>query len=226
MHSLSNLNLRGSPICLVDDFAKEVTFNIHFKSMCFYVFIIGYQICEVDLSTYLQQVKKLVPTLQILDGHPLVPGRVKRTSGKKAKFIKAAAELHEETRDTGFMKIKSTMSSSPKNKAPVQKASGAVVEDADPTDKPFAELITSQTKRKATTSAAQQDSGVVAVVDVKKDMGGVWKRKRGSEALTGLQEPEIGTGGPSTWDDPSPHCEDSAAKLPPKSYSRWALKSR
>lgn len=171
--------------------------------------------------------KKLVPTLQILDGHPLVPGRVKRTSGKKTKFTKATAELHdEETRDPGFTKIKSTMSSTPNDKAPVQKASGAVVDDADPTDKPFAELIASQTKKKAATSDARQDSGVVTVVDGKKAVGGVWKRKRGSEALTGLQEPEIGTGGPSTWDDPSPLCEDSAAKLLPKSYSRWALKSR
>ena len=171
--------------------------------------------------------KKLVPTLQILDGHPLVPGRVKRTSGKKTKFIKATAELHdEETRDTGLTKIKSTMSSKPNDKAPVQKGPGAVVEDVDPTDKPFAELITSQTKRKGAASDAQQDSGVVAVVDGKKDAGGVWKRKRGGEALTGLREQEIGTGGPSTWDDPSPVCEDSAAKLLPKSYSRWALKSR
>lgn len=36
LHSLSNLNLRGSPICSVDDFAEEVTFIMCFKIIYFY----------------------------------------------------------------------------------------------------------------------------------------------------------------------------------------------
>jgi len=49
------------------------------------------------------------------------------------------------------------------------------------------------------------------------------------EALTALKEPEIGTGGPSSWDLPSSTNDAAAAaeaKQIPTTYSRWALKKR
>jgi len=191
LHSLSNLNLRGSPIC--------------------------------SAANYEQEVKNLVPTLQILDGHPLVPGKVKRKYEGKKVFSKVRDEsVVEEKQDQVKKKLKSTPDI-PKD----QGTKGSQDEDAP--GKPFVELIKSQPVDAKRPPDVRQDSGVVAVIDVKKEIVGVWKRKRGMEALTALKEPEIGTGGPSSWDLPSSTNDAAAAaeaKQIPTTYSRWALKKR
>lgn len=57
LHSLSNLNLRGSPICSLDDFAEEVTFNIHFKIIYFYVLYL-YVGAELESGGFADRVTK------------------------------------------------------------------------------------------------------------------------------------------------------------------------
>ncbi|KAG0569496.1 hypothetical protein KC19_6G094600 [Ceratodon purpureus] len=198
LHSLSNLNLRGSPICSVADYEQEV--------------------------------KSLVPTLQILDGHPLVPGKVKRKyEGKKPSSKMTDESVGGPKRDTNGDQTKRTKVNSIADGAK-EKGSRPPKDsqDEDAPDKPFVELIKAQPTEVKRLSDIRQDSGVVAVIDGKKDVGGVWKRKRGIEALTLLKEPEIGTGGPSSWDTPGAAITNdvAAAKLPPTSYSRWALKKK
>jgi len=178
-----------------------------------------------------EQVKNLVPTLQILDGHPLIPGKVKRKYEVKKAFSKVRDEsvvedkqdqAKEDRQDRAKKKIKSTA-----DKPTVQGTKD--LQDEDASDKPFVDMITAQSAETKRTPDVRQDSGVVAVIDVKKEAVGVWKRKRGIEALTALREPEIGTGGPSSWDTPSSTSDAAAAPVatqPPTTYSRWALKKK
>lgn len=175
----------------------------------------------------MEQVKNLVPTLQILDGHPLVPGKVKRKYEGKKVFSKVRDESvvedkQDTIRDQAQKKIKSTTADEPMEQGRRTKD----VQDEDAPDKPFVELIKAQPSETKKSSGFRQDSGVVAVIDGKKDAVGVWKRKRGIEALTALKEPEIGTGGPSSWDTPSVTNDAAPAKQPPTTYSRWALKKK
>lgn len=174
------------------------------------------------------QVKNLVPTLQILDGHPLVPGKVKRKYEVKKAFSKATDEsVLESKQDTIGDQTKRKKVASISDGSNEQ-ASRALkdLQDEDASDKPFVELIKAQPIETKRLSDARQDSGVVAVIDAKKEAAGVWRRKRGIEALTLLKEPEIGTGGPSSWDTPSITNDAVAPKPPPTSYSRWALKKK
>lgn len=176
------------------------------------------------------QVKNLVPTLQILDGHPLVPGKVKRKYEGKKTFSKVTDESAVEGKQdaigdqTKRKKIKS-IADGPKEQGP---RAPKDLPNEDASDKPFVELIKAQPTETKRLSDVRQDSGVVAIIDGKKDSGGVWKRKRGIEAVTLLKEPEIGTGGPSSWDTPSTGITNdaAAAKPPSTSYSRWALKKK
>lgn len=195
LHSLSNLNLRGSPICSVPDYEQEL--------------------------------KNLVPTLQILDGHPLVPGKVRRKYGEE-KTSKASdepvakANLTTITNQTKAKKMKPTEVKPKEQESRAQKE----MQDEDSPGKSFVELIQTYPIETKKASDTHQDSGVIAVIEAKKAPVGVWKRKRGIEALTLLKEPEIGTGGPSSWDTPNVTVEAPVVKQLSASYSRWALKKK
>ena len=178
----------------------------------------------------MRQVKNLVPTLQILDGHPLVPGKVKRKYEGQKTFSKVTDESTVEAKqdtigDQTKRKKAKSIADGPKKQGSQDPKD---LQDEDAPDKPFAELIKAQPSETKELPDARQDSGVVAVIDGKKGPGGVWKRKRGIEALAMLKEPEIGTGGPSSWDTPSITVmnDTTAAKPPTASYSRWALKKK
>lgn len=192
LHSLFNLNLRGSPICSVADYEQEV--------------------------------KKLIPTLQILDGHPLVPGKVKRKYEGKKTFSKVTNEAvveHGQDAVGDQTKRKKVMAGGLKEQGPRPPKD---VQDEDASDKPFVELVKAPAAETKRVSDVRQDSGMIAVIDGEKGAGGVWKRKRGIEALTLFKEPEIGSGGLSSWDTPTN--DAVAAQPPPTSYSRWALKKK
>lgn len=180
--------------------------------------------------------KNLVPTLQILDGHPLVPGKVKRKyEGLKKPLPKPRGSSLPDQADEPKKKLK-TFGEDPKTPSKPTKESQA--EDAP--EKPFLELInpkplgaTGAKKKPSDDVRPEEDSGLVAVIEgqKKREAVGVWKRKRGVEALTAMaKEVEVGAGGASTWDDMpmpmnrAPAVEAVAATA--TSYSRWALKKK
>lgn len=165
----------------------------------------------------------MIPTLQILDGHPLQPGRTKRSHGKKTKFTRPIDGLDvDRTTDTAMLKTKSSKASTTKDGEAIKKEPRVVklLDGADAPEQPFAALIPNQ----ANENKLSLDSGVVGVLDGERAQGGGYKRRRGSAALSGLGSLEIGTGGPSTWDNPTSTWEAPPPMSPPKSYSRWQLK--
>jgi hypothetical protein len=77
----------------------------------------------------------------------------------------------------------------------------------------------------------KEDSGVVSVFDVARGRGLGGKPKKVAEIFT--QNLEIGSGGPSTWDEPvssvpSVHsvAQTQSDQVSNKPYSRWALKKK
>lgn len=165
------------------------------------------------------QVKSLVPTLQILDGHPLVPGKVKRRYEGKRVFSRGEGEQ-------SVVEEKETQAKKAKKKISGEKPK--LEDEDDAPEKPFVELITkAQPAEVKKVTDVRQESGVVAVIDAnKKQTGGIWRRKQGIAALAAFKEPEIGTGGPSSWDAPVEAPAAVAPVAPTTTYSRWALKKK
>ncbi|OAE22671.1 hypothetical protein AXG93_2675s1040 [Marchantia polymorpha subsp. ruderalis] len=185
LHSLVNLNLRGNPICSQDGYEDEV--------------------------------RKRLPQLQVLDGDTLLEGprRKKSKSVQKSRDDNGARE--QEMDSDKFVEASPLES----KKTSLKEKIGQKGSSDDSKTRSFLEMIslpTAQTEEKhaveepvgikigrdGKVKKKKEDSGVVSVVDTTKGRHFLNKPKKIDDLLSRLQPNiEIGTGGPSTWDDES-----------------------
>lgn len=213
------------------------------------------------------QVRKRLPQLQVLDGDTLLEGprRKKSKSVQKSRDDNGARE--QEMDSDKFVEASPLES----KKTSLKEKIGQKGSSDDSKTRSFLEMIslpTAQTEEKhaveepvgikigrdGKVKKKKEDSGVVSVVDTTKGRHFLNKPKKIDDLLSRLQPNiEIGTGGPSTWDDesapvtpglvssapvfatpPNPRSIPSASVLPDqpvvnveqKPYNRWALKKK
>ncbi|KAL3690823.1 hypothetical protein R1sor_004474 [Riccia sorocarpa] len=216
LHSLVNLNLRGNPLC-----SQE-----------------GYE----------DMVRKKLPSLQVLDGHNL-QGALKRKKSKK---------VYNSSKENVAIEQK-PLSDDPSEDPPVELKRNKLQESTaengaldDSNRKSFLELISvpsmaaeEETGVKAAEKVAnrakdgktkkkKEDSGVVSVVDNTKGRYTASRVKKVNEILTKvIPSTDVGTGGPSTWDDEPTTVTPEVKQMPEqtnvaehKPYNRWALKRK
>ncbi|KAJ7570359.1 hypothetical protein O6H91_01G116900 [Diphasiastrum complanatum] len=226
LHNLKNLNLKGNPI--------------H------------------DDNHYQESITSLLPNLEILDGHHV--GAVYKKMPKQVGSTRSlkSSKLGKQFAFSSLEDPKRRLKDQTTDKPIVKKAKTVIEDDDgladdDDTEK-FMRLIV-QTKAGKQPSEVQHkstgrqsndfsgqnpvaDSGVVSAFDGNNRLNDNF-RKIGTAFLKNYLEPEIGTGGPSTWETqvsstslahrnspPDEHRKQlSVLSARPSSYCRWKLKT-
>ncbi|KAL2623293.1 hypothetical protein R1flu_003498 [Riccia fluitans] len=222
LHYLVNLNLRGNPLC-----SQE-----------------GYQ----------DMVRKKLPYLQVLDGHNLQVAPRRKASKKALKSNKENGAIEQEPVSDnpsenlpGEPKRKKLNGSAPENdtlddskrKSFFELISVSSTTAEEDSSAKASENITKGSKDGKPKKKKKEDSGVVSVVDNTKGRYCVNKVKKVDEILAKvITSTDIGTGGPSTWDDePTSLTTEVTPKvntlpgqmnvnIEHKPYNRWALKRK
>ncbi|KAL3685068.1 hypothetical protein R1sor_003090 [Riccia sorocarpa] len=197
---------------------------------------------------YEDVVRKKLPSLQVLDGHNL-QGAPKRKKSKK---------VYNSSKENGAIEQKPLSDDSSedppvelkRNKLQESTAENGALDDSN--RKSFLELISvpsmaaeEETGVKAAEKVAnrakdgktkkkKEDSGVVSVVDNTKGRYTASRVKKVNEILTKvIPSTDVGTGGPSTWDDEPTTVTPEVKPMPEqtnavehKPYNRWALKRK